>query len=247
MNGKNIIENNRIYNVSGFHIQIQDTGGRYWTESTVFRNNLLWDGGGIYIAGGVLNQNTPHQVYNNIIFRTGSTFCHPWWKDVPDNFCQLGLRETSLGIMTASAIGNLIANNTMYNLNTGIFLGFFETFTTFANNTCVNCLLTGFGNSSMNGIFEIATGADGTGDVFANNVAASTSTLVNPSGGNFQLASGSNPLVNTGTSAPSGVFIVDATGTTRGQEGGQWDIGACERFSGASSCPNFQGTTPPTN
>src|SRR5262245_35083942 len=78
---------------------------------------------------------------------------------------------------------------------------------------------------------------------------------------NFQLASGSVPPVNAGINVDAvrswetnaGPFYAygppfnkDANGVTRPQ-GSAWDTGACEWFSGAGVCPNFQPapTQPP--
>src|SRR5262249_2619001 len=136
---------------------------------------------------------------------------------------------------------NYVANNTAYNMASAIADSSAGT-NVYYNNTCVACSLTPYlGYGTVSGIFIWYNG-EPPGNTYGSNLAVSSaSVFVDPANRNFQLASGTNALVDTGTSAPAGIFTTDANGVTRGREG-EWDVGACERFSGATACPNFQGT-----
>jgi hypothetical protein len=182
------------------------------------------------------------KAYNNVVFKTGSTYCSPWllqnieWSGT----CQLGLSGTGVGLWVSWGDDFLVANNTVYNTESGILMGYQEDHARVYNNTCVGC-----SGPAINDQRNYSYDWHGQNDDLQRNFAASSSVLVDPANRNFQLAPGTNSLVNAGMNL-SAYFNTDANGVTRGQEGGQWDVGACERFSGASSCPNFQGTAPPT-
>jgi hypothetical protein len=234
--GKNIIENNRIWHAAGFAIQGQDVGSYYGSNGSTIRGNLIWDS-----FVGISVQEFNKKIYNNVIFKSGSTECISWLAQF-GSACQLGLSGTGAGIYALGAGTAIVANNTMYNMAVGLKMGFGTFNMSWYNNACVGCSLNSTEGGSVQGIMEVF---EDNGAIRSNNLAVSASALVNPSSQNFQIASATGPLTNVGTSAPSGVFNFDANGASRPQ-GGAWDVGACEQFSGASSCPNFQGTTPPT-
>lgn len=232
--GRMIFENNRIWNSAGNGIQEQDSGHCYCTQGGIFRGNMIWDMGG----SGVTSQEWGKWNYNNVAFKSGSTACDPHmgW----DGKChQLGISGTSYGFYAYDGPDSIIENNTAWNISHVIAIARGSNLV-FNNNVCAGC---------SGGVLAIEDPAESY--VANNNIAVAATALVDPgnpviANKNFQIASGSGPLTNTGVSAPSVRFTTDANGTARPQPpGGQWDIGACEWFSGAGKCPNFAAITPP--
>lgn len=233
--GRMIFENNRIWNSAGQGIQEQDGGKCYCSDGAIFRGNMIWDTAGYPITSQEYNK----QNYNNITFKSGTnTGCDPWlaW----DGQChRLGVSGEGIGIISFDGPGSRIENNTVWNMQYAIGLQRGGD-TVFNNNVCAGCSA---------GVLIIFTDPGDT--TYNQNIAVAASALVDPgnpviANKNFQIASGSGPLTNTGVSAPSVRFTTDANGTARPQpSGGQWDIGACEWFSGAGKCPNFAAITPP--
>ena len=241
--GDTLVENNRIWHAAGFGIQFQ--GVFYANRNSIARGNLIWDSGfGMVVEGA---GNVGNFAYNNVIFKTGSTYCDPYLQAQGVRCIYGTVGPNDGGIMVAYGGNHLIANNTIVGVNFGVQDGPYADTTKYYNNVCVACT----GNvppgqpGSISGAMWFVSGGQVQGSTYINNPAvSSTSVFVDAANKNFQLASGTGPLTNTGTNAPNSTFTTDANGAGRPQ-GSAWDVGACEWFSGATACPNFRGTTAP--
>lgn len=254
--GTLLIENNRIWHAASFGIQLQ--GQEWGNYDDVVRGNLIWDSNAGMVVEGCCGPGAPlagNKVYNNVIYRSGDPTCLPWL-DGTNVSCFIGVAGGGMGISVTAGDSHVIANNTFYNLEFGIGIGPDENNVKFFNNVCVNCTANdqGFwcagGGSSCGpvvGPFVLFMGDFGSNDIQSNNTTASTSALANPSGGNYQLSTGS-PLINAGCSTNCAgsfnlttIFSTDANGVAKGSS---WDIGACEWFAGAGQCPTLQASIP---
>jgi len=197
----NLIEGNRIHDVSCFGMQLY-AGGQSIDNNTV-RNNVVYSNG----CAGILVAGSNNLIYNNIIYSNGSySFGHGVW-------------------LYSKGTGNKVYNNSSYKNKFCIAIDSGVSSADLKNNICYGNTSGAISDSGYGTVCTYNLGVSG-GEGGSNSCSsANTSTnpfFVDASAANFHLQSGS-PAIAHGINL-YGIFVIDYDGNIRSAVS-PWDMG----------------------